>query len=50
VIWYYLRVTGTRWTSLVPRVEDLSAYKNLWCRVFRGHVTEEPVMGRGTAK
>ena len=49
--WYYLRVTGTRWTSLVPRVEDLSAYRNLWCRVIRGHVTsEEPVMGRGAAK
>lgn len=49
--WYYLHVTGTRWTSLVPRLEDLSAYRNLWCRVIRGHVTSgEPVMGRGAAK
>jgi len=49
--WYYLRVTGTRWTSLVPRVEDLSAYRSLWCRVFRRHVTsQESVMGRGAAK
>src|SRR5438445_1499045 len=46
VTWYYLRVTGTRWTSLVPQVEDLSAYKNLWCRLLCGHVTEEPVKGR----
>jgi hypothetical protein len=42
---------GIAGAALVPRVEDLSAYRHLWCRVIRGHGTsEEPVMGRGAAK
>jgi O-antigen/teichoic acid export membrane protein len=32
--WYYLRVTGLRWTVLVPCAEDLSAYRAAWRRLI----------------
>ncbi len=32
IMWYYLRVTGVSWTTLLPRWSDLRAYTVLWRR------------------